>query len=192
VAALAGLSGGLHLDGLADTADGLARRAGAERALEIMRRSDIGPFGVVALILTLLVDVAALACLPGNHWRFVAAMAVAAATGRLAATLAGLPGVPPAREAGFGALVTGTVSRAVAAPVAVSVLAISGVLGALTTGHAAHGAVGWPAAVAVALALGWTLRVRLTRALGGITGDVFGALIEVTTTLTLLGLALVR
>ena len=49
VAALAGMTRGLHLDGLADTADGLGRMGGAERSLEVMRRPDIGAFGVVTL-----------------------------------------------------------------------------------------------------------------------------------------------
>ncbi|MDX6422388.1 MAG: adenosylcobinamide-GDP ribazoletransferase, partial [Trebonia sp.] len=53
VAAIAVLTGGLHLDGLADTADGLGSRRPAADALEIMRRSDIGPMGVGALVLAL-------------------------------------------------------------------------------------------------------------------------------------------
>ena len=61
MAVLALLTRGLHLDGLADLADGLGSRQPAGDALAIMKRSDIGPFGVVALVLTLLVQVAALA-----------------------------------------------------------------------------------------------------------------------------------
>src|SRR4051794_16350081 len=96
------LTRGLHLDGLADTVDGLGARAPAERALAIMRRSDIGPFGVLAIVLVLLVDVAALATYDGECvWWPVAALAVAAATGRSAALLAAHRSVPPARPAGF-------------------------------------------------------------------------------------------
>ena len=61
VAALALLTRGLHLDGLADLADGLGSGKPAPVALDIMRRSDIGPFGIVTLVLTLLIQVAALA-----------------------------------------------------------------------------------------------------------------------------------
>ena len=61
VAALALLTRGLHLDGLADLADGLGSGKPAASALEIMRRSDIGPFGTVTLVLVLLAQVAALA-----------------------------------------------------------------------------------------------------------------------------------
>src|SRR4030088_2467025 len=53
VGSLAVLPRGLHLDGLADLADGLGSRRPADQALDIMRRSDIGPFGVVTLVLTL-------------------------------------------------------------------------------------------------------------------------------------------
>ena len=57
----AALTRGLHLDGLADTADGLGSGKPAEDALRIMKQSDIGPFGVITLVFALLAQVAALA-----------------------------------------------------------------------------------------------------------------------------------
>ena len=60
VTTLAVLTRALHLDGLADTADGLGSGKPAAEALDVMRRSDIGPFGVVTLVLTLLVQVLAI------------------------------------------------------------------------------------------------------------------------------------
>ena len=63
VTVLALLTRGLHLDGLADTADGLGPLRGRDRALEVMHRGDVGPFGVVTLVLTLLLQVACAAAL---------------------------------------------------------------------------------------------------------------------------------
>jgi adenosylcobinamide-GDP ribazoletransferase len=185
VALLALLTRGLHLDGLADTFDGLGSRAPAERALEIMRRSDIGPFGVLAIVFVVLVDVAALASLDGEVWRPVAALAVAAATGRLAALSAAHRRVPSARPSGFGSFVAGSASTGLL------ILATAAVLGAgaLVAWTVNASVVGWAAAPAVALLLTGVLRIHTTRRLGGMTGDVFGALIEIGTALTLAGFA---
>ncbi|HEY3715014.1 MAG TPA: adenosylcobinamide-GDP ribazoletransferase [Jatrophihabitantaceae bacterium] len=185
VALLALCSRGLHLDGLADTADGLASRAPAERALQIMRRSDIGPFGVLGIVLTVLIDIAALAALDGSSWRPVAALAVAAATGRLAVLHAAHPRVPSARTSGFGAYVAGSVATPVAALETVVVLG-----GAAGLAAAVHTSVlGWLVASASALVAVAGVRWHTTRRLGGVTGDVFGALVEIGTALTLTGLA---
>ncbi|TXC93776.1 adenosylcobinamide-GDP ribazoletransferase, partial [Streptomyces sp. ISID311] len=98
------LTRGLHLDGLADTADGLGSGKPAEDALRIMKQSDIGPFGVLTLLFTLLAQVAALSGLYAEGWaRGAAAAAVAAVTARTALTLASRAGVPAARPEGLGA-----------------------------------------------------------------------------------------
>ena len=106
ITALAVLTGGLHLDGLADLADGLGSRRPAADALAIMKKSDIGPFGVVTLVLVLLVQVAALARAE-TAGRGVVAVVAAAVTARLALTLACRRGVPAARGSGLGALEIG-------------------------------------------------------------------------------------
>ncbi len=181
VALLAGLTGGLHLDGLADTADGLGSRRPAADALAIMRRSDIGPFGVVALVVMLLIQVTALAAVPPG-WPAVAALVLAAVTGRVAAVLAS--GVPAARPGGFGALVAGRTGRP--GRVAIGLLLLAAVIPAgLALGGAAAALRGLAAALAGLLAgglLGRTARRRL----GGMTGDVFGAIIELSTAIVLL------
>src|SRR5690606_14741034 len=82
---LAVLTRGLHLDGLADLADGLGSGKPAAEALEIMKRSDIGPFGVMTLLFTILIQVAAV------DRAGPVALVVAAVTGRLAVTWACLP-----------------------------------------------------------------------------------------------------
>jgi adenosylcobinamide-GDP ribazoletransferase len=190
VTALILLTGGLHLDGLADTVDGLASRAPHDKALEIMRRSDIGPFGVVAIVVVLLLDVAAVAVIAnaGSPWRVLAGLMVAAVTGRLAAIHAGLPGVPAARDSGFGSLVAGSVNAATAG----SLMALGLLVGAALAWLNHASIVGWPVAQVVALLLMWFTRRWLTTRLGGVTGDVFGALIEATTMLTLVGISLAR
>jgi adenosylcobinamide-GDP ribazoletransferase len=186
VAALAILTRCLHLDGLADTADGLGSGAPAARALEIMKQSDIGPFGVVVLILVLAADVASLGSMRGGPWTPVGVLAVAAATGRVAAVHAAVRGVRPARASGFGSVVANRVPVAAAAGWTVAVLGL---------GAAAAAALSFPLGwilvpQAVALTAAHLLRLHAVRRLGGVTGDVFGALIEIATAITLIGVAL--
>src|SRR3954454_11407117 len=96
VAVSAVLTRGLHLDGLADTADGLGSGKPAEDALRIMKQSDIGPFGVLTLVLVLLGQVAALAGAYETSWtRGAAGFAVASVAARTAMTLACRQGVAP-------------------------------------------------------------------------------------------------
>jgi adenosylcobinamide-GDP ribazoletransferase len=185
VALLAGLTGGLHLDGLADTADGLGSRRPAADALAIMRRSDIGPFGVVALVVMLLIQVTALAAVPPG-WPATAALVLAAVTGRVAAVLAS--GGPAARPGGFGALVAGRTGRP--RRVATGLLLLAAVIPAgLALGGAAAALRALAAALAGLLAGGLLGRIARRR-LGGLTGDVFGAIIELSTTIVLLVLVL--
>ena len=176
VAAAGLLTRGLHLDGLADTMDGLGSYRTGEAALEIMKKPDIGPFGVAAVSLVLLIQTAALA---GAN---PAAVVVAWTAGRVAITLACRRGVPPARPEGLGALVAGTVPGPVAAAVAaVTVVAAA----AATPGRPWQG----PAAVVTALLIAVLLVRHAVRRFGGITGDVLGAAVEIATTVTLIGLS---
>lgn len=190
VAALVLLTRGLHLDGLADTADGLASGAPAADALRIMRRSDIGPFGVLAVLLAVLLDVTALRAIDpsgsGAVWQPVAALSVAAATGRTAVLLAAHRRVPSARPDGFGAFVAGSVPTGL---LAVAVVAVLGYGAGLATAAGASIAA-WTAAQAAALLVAAGCLRHLVRRLGGVTGDVFGALVEVGAVLTLVGLGL--
>ncbi len=187
VAVLALLTGVLHLDGLADTADGLGSRRPAAEALAIMRRSDIGPFGVAALLFTVLVQITALATVaPG--WPGAAALAVAAVTGRAAVVLATGPGSPAARPDGFGALVAGSTTKRARIMVVATVLAVTAVTAAAAWGW--YPAVRGIVATAAGLCAGDLLRRLARRRLGGMTGDVFGAVVEVSSAVVLLALAL--
>ncbi|MEV0398867.1 adenosylcobinamide-GDP ribazoletransferase [Actinoallomurus sp. NPDC050550] len=180
VAATALLTRGLHLDGLADLADGLGSGRPADDALSIMKRSDIGPFGVIALLLTLLIQVAALAQAPHR----AVAVTVAAVTGRLAVTWACREGVPPARPEGLGALVARTVRRRDAVAVTAAVVVAAAVAGLLAGG--VRPAVLAPVAVAAGLLAAAALLRHAVRRLGGVTGDVLGALVETSVTAALL------
>ena len=183
VALLAWLTRGLHLDGLADTADGLGPLRGRERALEVMRAGDVGPFGVATLVLTLLLQVACLAQLLtlDGGWLALWTAVVAA---RLAMARSGLPGVPVAAGSSLGAAVAGTVSRRwLAGSSVVAVLCVVGTAAWLGDPGLGARLVG---AGALGLAVGELLHRRARARLGGVNGDVMGAAGEVTTTAVLL------
>ncbi|HXZ69572.1 MAG TPA: adenosylcobinamide-GDP ribazoletransferase [Streptosporangiaceae bacterium] len=187
LASLALLSRGLHLDGLADLADGLGSGQPEAAALDIMRRSDIGPFGAVTLILSLLIQFAALGhAESAGPGRGPAALIAAVVTGRLALTWGCRRGVPAARPDGLGALVAGTVRPAIAAAAALAATA-AGVAAVLISAEVTSEPLGWtlPLAVVAGLAATLVLERHAVRRLGGITGDVLGALAEVATTVTL-------
>ncbi|MFJ3923806.1 adenosylcobinamide-GDP ribazoletransferase [Streptomyces sp. NPDC090022] len=188
VAVPAALTRGLHLDGLADTADGLGSAKPAETALRIMKQSDIGPFGVITLLLVLLAQVAALYDLYAGGWAPGALAAVTAAvTARLAMTLAARSGVPAARPGGLGAAVAGVVPVPAAAALAV-LTALAAAAAALPLGLPA--AAQHAGAVLAGLAAAELLLRRCVRRLDGVTGDVFGAVEETAATCALVVLAL--
>jgi adenosylcobinamide-GDP ribazoletransferase len=177
IGTLALLTRGLHLDGLADTADGLGKRGPAEASLAVMRRADIGPFGIATVVIVLLADVSAL----GRDvaaGRGALAVLVAVTCGRLALLQAGVAGIPAARTDGLGAWVAESVPRAAAWSITGSVLLASlipAALGDLTSSARAV------AAVTVGCAAATALRRRSVRRFRGITGDVLGATAEVAT-----------
>ena len=184
---LAGLTRGMHLDGLADTADGLGCGKPAPQALEVMRRGDVGPFGVVTLVVVLLVQVAALAQLVATDPDAGVALTWALVVSRLAVPLACLTGVPSARPDGLGAMVAGSVAWPMAL-LAVLLTAAPPVALLLVGGAVPVAALVVSAVVGLLAAL--VLGVRAVRRLGGVTGDVLGALVEVTFTGVLLALCL--
>lgn len=181
LAALAVLTRGLHLDGLADTADGLGPLRDRVRARQVMHAGDIGPFGVATVVLTLLLQAACLGVLLPRWWP---ACWLAVVVARVAMARAGLPAVAIAEGSALGRAVAGTVSRAWLAGcwLVAAALAVGG--GWLVGGApAAWRLVG----AGVAGLLGAELvRMRATARLGGITGDVIGAMGEVTTAVSLL------
>lgn len=183
VATLALLTRGLHLDGLADTADGLGVRSGRSRALAAMREPGVGAFGVATLTLVLVVQVSAIAVATrAGTGTGTAALVLAVVTGRLAVALACVHGVPAARADGLGAVFAGCLPRGVALPLAVGVSGLAAVVG-MASGA---GPLRPVTAVAVGLLVAALVLVRCLRRLGGVTGDVFGAVAEMATTGALL------
>ncbi len=185
VAVYAAATRALHLDGLADVADGLGSAKPRPQALEIMKRSDIGPFGVASLVLVLALQIACVTAAYTQH-RGGLAVIVAAVAGRLAVTLACTPRVPSARPDGLGAWVAGTVGTGTAAAVAALCVAAVGGLGFV---RGASAAVLAAAALVLGTACAMALLTRCVRRFGGITGDVLGALVETATAGALLVLA---
>lgn len=179
LAASALLTRGLHLDGLADTADGLGSGRDRERALAVMRASDIGPFGVATLVIVLLLQAAVLAELLSSGQAAAAGLALAGAAGRLAACWASVRPVPAARVDGLGALVASSVPVPAAAALTLALLVLAGAVTGL------RGVL----AVTAALVVAGLLARRCTHRFGGVTGDVLGALVEVAQTVTLVVLA---
>jgi adenosylcobinamide-GDP ribazoletransferase len=186
VALAAWLTRGLHWDGVADLADGLGSRAEPVRALEIMRRSDIGPFGVLTLVLTMGLQIVAVALLPAG-WPALSGWLVAMALGRLAVAVACGPWATPARDGGLGSLVVGSVTAGGVALAAALSLAVAGVVVSVEHVPAASTLV-WSPLAAVATAAVVT-RISARR-LGGSTGDVLGATCEFATTAALLAMVL--
>ncbi|MER8043192.1 adenosylcobinamide-GDP ribazoletransferase [Streptomyces sp. NPDC094032] len=179
---------GLHLDGLADTADGLGSAKPAEDALRIMKQSDIGPFGVLAILFALLAQVAALYELYAEGWAHGIVGAVLAATvARLALTHASRHGVPAARPEGLGAIVAATVPYRSAVLTTCLVLVLCAAAGALLS---PYDALRLPLAALAALGVAELLLRRCVRRFGGVTGDVFGAVEETAATVALVALTL--
>jgi adenosylcobinamide-GDP ribazoletransferase len=176
VALWAALTGGLHLDGLADTLDGLGGGWSRAESLAIMRDARTGAYGVTGVALVLGLKVAALASLQSQlAWR---SLLVAPVAGRLGPLVLGRL-CPPARDEGAGhafALSAGVPALALAVAVAAAV------------GVGALGAWGLvPVALVAGMAGAFALYLRAR--LGGLTGDCLGALVEAGEAATLTAIA---
>ncbi len=167
-----GLTGGLHLDGLADCCDSLLGSAPRERRLEIMKDPHPGTFGAIGLFFVLTLKTASLCLLAPS---LGPGIVFAATISRWLILPAGL--LPSARSGGMGSdfaagFQPGAILLTVLLPVGLAILI---------------GLTGLWAAVAAVLAAAAVLALAIRR-IGGVTGDVFGMLVEVTETAVLLTL----
>jgi adenosylcobinamide-GDP ribazoletransferase len=169
------LTGALHLDGLADSADGLLPHLTRDRRLEVMSAPDVGAFAVATVAATLLLRWSAAAALPVSGWRAVALYAGLWSFSRGAMAVA-MTAVPYARATTGGGLASAFVGevddrrRAVQVALLVLIAAGLGSAGCLL-GRGFAGAIALCAAALAVAAVVW-LGVRR---LGGFTGDVLGA-----------------
>ena len=165
------VTGALHLDGLADLSDGLGAAHGdRSRLLAVMADPHIGSFGVVTLVMQLLAKLVLLHALPLAAWPIVALIPAAARVGPLIWARV----LPPLRPGGLGALV----SRAVRPFDMIAWIMVVLLLG-----------LAYPPLVTAPLVI-VALSLWFRRKLGGVTGDVHGAGIELTETALLLAAVL--
>jgi adenosylcobinamide-GDP ribazoletransferase len=165
---------GMHLDGLADTSDGLSASYDRLKALDVMHRGNIGPSGVAAVVLVLLVDAGALTLLLTTRGGVVLVCLSLLASRQLLAWACSA-GVPSARQEGLGATVAGSVQPAMVG------LGFALLLGVSALATRWSGPTWWtgPVAMCGAALGGVAVTHRATGRFGGITGDVLGAVIEV-------------
>ena len=169
----AALTGGLHLDGLADCCDGLLASASAERRLEIMKDPHVGAFGMIGLILVLLLKATVLTSFASLTPASSIGILLAASLARWCILPAGL--LPPARPSGMGADFASGFQRSFIAWGAILPLGIAILLGA-------RGMVSVLVGVGAASLVLWLAKSRI----GGVTGDVFGMTVEIVETVVLL------
>lgn len=168
------LTGGLHLDGLADCCDGLFSSAAPERRLEIMKDPRMGAFGGMGLFLVLFLKAAILATLTSSA---SFGIILAASLSRWCVLPAGL--LPLARPSGMGADFASGLRRSFIFWGAIIPLALAIILGA-------HGMLSVVAGLIAAAFILWLAKSRIN----GVTGDVFGTVIEVVETVSLLVFAM--
>lgn len=187
VAALAWLSRGLHLDGLADTCDGFASMRRDQQAVAIMRDPHLGALGAAGLVLVLLIQVSALAVVVerAGPWEVIGLLAAVGVISRGVLPWVSRSGTP-GTDSGLGRVVVGSATP----PEAGLVLGLAGLAGAALLVWTGTGVVGAVAAVGAAVVAAVVLRRAACERFGAVTGDVLGAVVETSATAVLVVAAL--
>ncbi|UCD35614.1 MAG: adenosylcobinamide-GDP ribazoletransferase [Nitrospiraceae bacterium] len=180
------MNGGLHLDGLADTADAVASRAGRERKLAIMKEGSVGPAGVIAIVITLLLKYALLNALfrdvsQGAHAGAILAMPVLSRWAMVPAAFYG----EPARQDGLGKMVIDHTGKGQLITATAAAFVLLGAAAALQGGmHLMAFYAMFVMPLLYAFSFGAARFCR--KAFGGLTGDTFGAVNEISALVFLL------
>jgi adenosylcobinamide-GDP ribazoletransferase len=175
VAVLAFLTRGLHLDGLSDTFDGLGAGGDRDRMLAIMDDSHVGAFGMIAVLLVLILKIEAIQSTDADRWRLLLAAPILS---RWAMVVLGYRSL--SAKAGLGSSFIGHLeNKHVAVASIISVMLLGVILRA-----------GGIALILLTGLFTWAIKTYFHRRLGGINGDIFGAVGELTETFALVFLAL--
>ena len=184
-----------HLDGLADTVDGFGSGWDRQRALSIMRSGDVGPMGVVALIIVAVLQAYGFGMLAGDAGGAVTVVVIICLSRTALAVGCARP-VPSARPDGLGATVAGSVPTAAVVVVGLASLLVLAAVGVLDRGPsgAQAGVIDGVIDGVIAGCAGYAgclLVIRhAVKRLGGITGDVLGACVEIAATIMVVGMLL--
>lgn len=174
VAVLALGTRAMHWDGLADTADALTASYDPDRSLEVLKSGTSGPAGVVTAVLVIGVQVLGAAVLLTHEWRGAVTLGVVVCVSRLSVPTTATRGFGPARDSGLGAVFCETTP-----PFAVAALWLAGAA-VLAASMALIDLAWWRSLIALAIMLSIVLVIvlRCIRRMTGVTGDTFGAGIE--------------
>jgi adenosylcobinamide-GDP ribazoletransferase len=175
VGTLAFLTRGLHLDGLSDTFDGLGAGGDRDRMLAIMDDSHVGAFGMIAVLLVLILKIEAIQSTDADRWRLLLAAPILSRWAMVVLGYRSLPAKP-----GLGSSFIGHLeNKHVAVASIISVMLLAVILRA-----------GGIALILLTGLFTWAIKTYFHRRLGGINGDIFGAVGELTETFALVFLAL--
>jgi adenosylcobinamide-GDP ribazoletransferase len=175
VTILAFLTRALHLDGLSDTFDGLGAGGDRNRMLTVMDDSRVGAFGMIAVLLVLILKIEAIQSTDTDRWRMLLAAPILS---RWAMVLLGYRSLPA--KPGLGSSFMGQLgNKHVAVATIIAIIFVAAMLRGVGI-----------ALIALIGLFTWAIKTYFHRRLGGITGDIFGAVSELTETFALVFLAL--